>query len=310
MEISVSRLNNRLALQLPAELPLGLVFVVGTVRNLVRESSDDERAAGSRPRVKLELVEEAHRLRCQLTARVAAETNIRAGDKIRAGGHLAFDSKRADYYLLVRDLELIEEAEIAPEETDLPLSQVASASILEDLARHSEKPSLAEAELPDWVQQLAPPEVKARMAPSDAEPAQTAEAVDNAVSSEETDPGLGSSDLDYYQPGEEEDEIVALLSEAMESGEDVEFEPEIFEKLPAQVSRPREIRITGRPYEIPLPEQDITRKSTTPPTKFTPRTVQPAPRAQQADPLMILLLITFIVVIVTAIVIVVMMWMR
>ena len=34
MDISVSRLNKRMALQLPAEFPLGLVFVVGEVKNL------------------------------------------------------------------------------------------------------------------------------------------------------------------------------------------------------------------------------------------------------------------------------------
>jgi hypothetical protein len=42
MDITVSRLNKRMALQLPAEFSLGLVFVVGTVR-LAGAGNGDER---------------------------------------------------------------------------------------------------------------------------------------------------------------------------------------------------------------------------------------------------------------------------
>ena len=41
MDISVSQLNNRLALQLPPELPLGLVFVTGKVKDLLIEMGSE-----------------------------------------------------------------------------------------------------------------------------------------------------------------------------------------------------------------------------------------------------------------------------
>ena len=59
MDISVSRLNNRLALQLPTELPLGLVFVVGTVENITWINDGDEQThITSSRRIELELKEE------------------------------------------------------------------------------------------------------------------------------------------------------------------------------------------------------------------------------------------------------------
>ena len=107
MDIPVSRLNLRMALQLPAELPLGLVFVVGTVDGF--KPDDDSNIFRY-----FFLAESTYRVRCLLSDRAAIETKFKNGDKIRAGGHLAFDPLKADYYLLARDIEVLTEAEPKP----------------------------------------------------------------------------------------------------------------------------------------------------------------------------------------------------
>ena len=99
MDIPVSRLNQRMALQLPAEFPLGLVFVVGMVDELDEEEEDSNLHG-------FFLIESDHRVRCLLSKRAATETSFNEGDKIRASGHLAFDPHKADYYLFARDVEL------------------------------------------------------------------------------------------------------------------------------------------------------------------------------------------------------------
>ena len=101
MDISVSHLNNRLALQLPAQLPLGLVFVLGNIEKLVSGDNDGY------PYPQFDLVEKEHRVRCLFSERVVLDVDLQEGNTIRAGGHLIFDPKQADYYLLVRDVETI-----------------------------------------------------------------------------------------------------------------------------------------------------------------------------------------------------------
>ena len=89
MDISVSRLNGRLASKLPPELPLGLVFVIGKV---VQKDADG-----------FVLSEEAHQLNCQL----AEEMEVQVGNEVRASGHLMFDPEKLQYYLLARDVEVV-----------------------------------------------------------------------------------------------------------------------------------------------------------------------------------------------------------
>src|SRR5688500_10002614 len=106
-----------MALQLPAELPLGLVFVVGKVTNLAQPANGH-----SRPTFQLE--DEGYRLNCRLSGRATAETPFNEGDTIRAGGHLVFDSRQATYYLVARDIELLRER---------PAGQPSLTPILDDV---------------------------------------------------------------------------------------------------------------------------------------------------------------------------------
>jgi hypothetical protein len=295
MDISVSRLNNRLALQLPAELPLGLVFVVGRVESVVDASSDRTDDAGRFP-LQLELGEADHRLRCMLTQRVAAEITIRPGDKVRAGGHLAFDPQHADYFLLVRDLELIEEAQVVLEEIDEPLPPEASSSLLEDLNQPTESVSLPHADMPDWVQKMAPPEMKAESASTEPTASQAPETQVEPVTRVEVDSGYEELASDGDDLARSEEDLLSTLSEAMDSGEDIELKPEMFAGLIEAREEVREAGVMGQPYEVP-------------PTAAA-QASQSIPQPQQADPLIVLLLITFVVVILTALVIVTVLLLR
>lgn len=153
MDVSVSHLNNRLALQLPAQLPLGLVFVLGKVEKLA------DRENGRSPRKQFDLIEKDHRVRCVLSERVAMEVALQEGDTIRAGGHLAFDPTHADYFLLVRDVEIVQ---IQPvDNAILTTQQVEMAAMWEDVRKRAEVAELVQSELPPWVEKMAPSEFKA-----------------------------------------------------------------------------------------------------------------------------------------------------
>lgn len=143
MDISVIHLNRRMALQLPAEFPLGLVFVVGNVQ------IDGKLASGDSLQ-EFYLLEDDHRLLCRLSERAAEEISLNNGDLIRAGGHLAFDAATARYCLLARDIELLREYE------------PPSSTLGEIVAISRQKPvdDLAPAVLPLWVRELAPTEIQ------------------------------------------------------------------------------------------------------------------------------------------------------
>ncbi len=215
MDIPVSRLNLRMALQLPAELPLGLVFVVGTVDGF--KPDDDSNIFRY-----FFLAESTYRVRCLLSDRAAIETKFKNGDKIRAGGHLAFDPLKADYYLLARDIEVLTEAEP---------KQPTGSAIIADIDRRSQETGLEPAELPIWVKQLAPPELMAELGisgPVEAE--ESPEAVEEAQ--QET-----QEDTYGYDLGDDEtmltmsDELIEFLSKAMDSSEEVELTPEVIAHL-------------------------------------------------------------------------------
>ena len=208
MDISVSHLNNRLALQLPAELPLGLVFVVGKVDNLAESSDDPSAKNDGRRRAHFDLVETHYRLRCRLTARATADGELHEGDTVRVGGHLTFDSHRADYFLVVRDVEAIGEPAAGAERALVGENRAALASALADVKKRARAAHLAPAELPDWVQKMALPEREV----AGASPAET-----------ET-PGAPSE-------AALSSELVEFATAAIESEEEVELKPEIIEKL-------------------------------------------------------------------------------
>jgi hypothetical protein len=220
MDISVSRLNQRIALQLPAELPLGLVFVVGQIEMGAPRGS----SKGSHPG-EFHLVDEGFRLPCRLSARAAAEFRLQDGDLVRAGGHLVFEPALASYYLLARDIERLDGFRPASR----PL-----AAIIADSNRRQRTPSLAAADLPAWVQRMAPPETRPRK-------------VDTLTSAMTTSGPLSGGDWELLVDAEAavaypaaepalaglSDELIAFLSQAMDSEVEVEITSEIMSDLNA-----------------------------------------------------------------------------
>ncbi len=198
MDISVSHLNNRLALQLPAQLPLGLVFVLGVIEGLI----EAENGHNSQPQ--FDLVEKAHRVRCLFSDRVALDADLQEGSTIRAGGHLIFDPTRADYYLLVRDVEIVN---LLPQ-ASVP-STVAKAEMglmMEDVRKRAAEAKLVPGELPIWVKKMAPVEY-----------------------SEDVGDGNGITAVQDNNGNELERKQLAELSAAMESDEDVELTSSLLE---------------------------------------------------------------------------------
>jgi hypothetical protein len=216
MEIRVSRLNQRMALQLPAELPLGLVFVVGEVQL----TAAAEKLSGNNRPAEFYLEDDGYRLPCRLSERAAEEFHLEAGDKIRAGGHLVFEPSLASYYLLARDVERLDGFRPAAK----PL-----AAIIADNSRRKQANALTPAELPPWVQDMAPPEVRSEGTDSLLSVGMVMTAAElngdwelladtgAAVAYPQAEPAL--ADLS--------DELIAFLSQAMDSELEVEITPEI-----------------------------------------------------------------------------------
>ena len=171
MDISVRRLNHRLALQLPKELPLGLVFVMGVVGEVMdpREEEGENLPNGRIQHIEFELLEDDYVLRCVLTHSVENPTTVWEGEKVRVGGHLTFDPRYADYFLMTHDVEIIfEEEELEPlfSEDSLALvhEQEALAEALASVKRRSQAVSQLEpANLPIWVKKIAPLEVQEKL---------------------------------------------------------------------------------------------------------------------------------------------------
>lgn len=234
MDISVSRLNNRLALQLPVELPLGLVFVMGQVCDVVHVTNmkeQDEQVSD----IWFKLQENHYHLQCVLSARAATEVNLVEGNRIRAGGHLIFNAREANYYLLARDVEVVETEMVQQVSSHKQAGRTALTPILADIKKRSEAAQIAQAELPVWVQRMAPPEVQAEM---DANSDEEATAVSRPL------------------PNKSEDilneELVTFLSDAIEDLEDVEVTTELLEDMaPGITTEPLPTDATL--YEIPPP---------------------------------------------------------
>jgi len=212
MDIPVSRLNERIALRLPAQFPLGLVFVVGNVEELGSSSNGGQASA-------FFLSESDSRLRCKLSERASSEIQLKNGYRIRAGGHLEFDSRYADYYLLARDVELI------------PVEQprVSSmAAIIADHSKRSEQAGLVPAELPEWVQRMAPREIgiipdRSSVITAEAVAVQPVVSVEGATKRPAGLLGLGHEAAIAGLS----DELIEFLSEAMDSEDDIELTPEL-----------------------------------------------------------------------------------
>lgn len=215
MDISVSQLNNRLSLQLPAELPLGLVFVAGRVCDLVYESEDGDN--GRQPQAHFILEQDRHSLRCDLKLRPGDSVTFEEGAQIRVGGHLAFDTQQLQYYLQARDVEVIgvddQVLEANGNARDLAQGDEALLSALAGIKRRSELAQQTQSDLPIWVKKLAPEAVK------ESELLESGPLEDVPLEEEEED-YAGQTDLPQLN-----EEMVHYLSTLMDSEDEVELTP-------------------------------------------------------------------------------------
>src|SRR5690606_5159743 len=274
MDISVSRLNNRMVLQVPPELPLGLVFVVGQVRNLVMVPEADQETS-------FDLVEADHYLHCRLSRHVAEEVLLKEGDMVRVSGQLSFDTHLARYFLLARDLEVV---------PDIAASRTKMAPILADMKKRADAAALVRPELPPWVKRLAPPEVQAELGL--VEPEEPAVSVEQPARPEELEPGT-----DLLAPvGHMSDDMLAFLSEAIDQSNEVELTPEVLAQfLPLEPQGEQDRQPARRwtvsqtattPAEtVPDPAAETAAAPEVPPTPpLVPPLVTPRPPAESNRP--------------------------
>ncbi len=305
MDISVSQLNHRLALQLPAELPLGLVFVTGTVRNLASEA---EGGNGRTPFTSFDLEQKGHRLHCKLALQEAEKVTLREQLEVRLGGHLTFDARRAAYYLLARDVEVIggmverQSDPLAIDLSELVEDQAAFTAALAGIKRRADVSRQSPAEMPIWVQKIAPPEVQEDQ-PVDVPEAEFLE----PVTPSPTTPVLN-------------DEMVSYLSALMESEEEVELTPDILAQWTSETKEPVIEMLEEELSPAPITDQQLEQEPEEKVTAVSPyapvgdaspkprpaRPKQPQPRPQQQTdwPLILLLVavILFAIVILSAII--------
>ncbi|UCG24540.1 MAG: hypothetical protein JSW55_00610 [Chloroflexota bacterium] len=262
MDIPVSRLNQRMALQLPAEFPLGLVFVVGQVQ--MPDGAEDSFPSD------FYLADSEYRLPCRLSERAAGEVQLDDGDMVRAGGHLAFEPAQARYYLLARDVEYLDGLRPAVN----PL-----VAIIADNSRREQAASLAPAELPSWVQQMAPPEIRQQ-----GDRNLTTGLAEPIIDSGDDWESLADARSAVAYPAAEpelaamSDELIDFLSQAMDSEQEVEITSDIIadlnetgttDRLPSELmaaldeleanvgSAPRSPLDLGDPEESPAAEAKL-----------------------------------------------------
>ncbi len=230
MDISVRHLNRRMALQIPTEFPLGLVYVMGEV------AIDSTVATGDTWR-EFYLREKDHQILCRISSRLAEEISIETGDLVRAGGQIIFDPGQARYLLLSGDLEILNR--------DEPVSESLSEQTTD--SQESLVPDEVPAPLPQWVKELAPPEVQEEwVARRMATRAIAVAAVGEDTTMDEPEPaalaieswqGFGDVDDSLAYTTEEpalsefSDELIAFLSEAIDSNEVIELTPAILADL-------------------------------------------------------------------------------
>ena len=254
MDISVRHLNSRMAVQVPLELPLGLVFVVGQVENLYQAAVED----GG---VMFELVEKGYRLRCRLSPRATTNIALMERARARAGGHLMFDPTTASYYLVARDVEIMP----ASNRPLAPRSELNS--ILADIKKRAEATRLTVSELPYWVQKMAPPEVRRELGLGPETEAENNAAAISSLSLEELKPVSP-------QMGQE---ILSFLSKAMDSEEDIELTADILTKLaPDAAVAATPTAAVAAPTAPPQPPRETTLPANTPPARAAQAELMPA----------------------------------
>jgi hypothetical protein len=235
MDITVSRLNERMALRVPSELPLGLVFIVGQIEGMQPYSGRPDEVA-------LQLTEGEHTLPCRLPSQVVDEMQLAGHERVRAGGHLVFDPRQARYYLLARDIEVLPFApDAVPHAIDIKPSEGTTREIV--VETRASPTALAPGELPPWVRQLAPPEIQAELGLLAAE-------------LDQDGPEAKIEDDDFQLPPLPP-EIVDYLSAAIDSDQDVELTPDVFDELaPAERHEPTPSPVLPayREYDLLLEE--------------------------------------------------------
>jgi hypothetical protein len=286
MDISVSRLNNRLALQLPSELPLGLVFVLGRVQNLSRTRPDSENSPAV---VTFQLTEKGHSIFCQLSPRAASEVELTEDSLIRAGGHLSFNPARAEYFLFARDVEIVAEQPDVDAVTEPPsrLENTEGTKALIDVKKRTESIKTDSSDLPRWVQRMAPSGL-------------AGESQGEETDSEETAVAAGPAQIATPLPAPAtaqppiNQELIDLVNKALESEEDLELTPELLDKYAikpaADTARPRSVSITKR---------------------TSARPTGPASRPkQQTDWLVVILLLTLVILFLITAATFLLLWLR
>lgn len=276
MDVSVGHLNHRLALQLPRELPLGLVFVVGVIDGWRQARSTGHTRPADKTQYCFELVDEPYRIHCRLLVKTLSELDLANGDRVRVGGHLRFDAQQAHYYLLARDIERLDEANAALIEPDEKPDEAEVAALLADIRKRDKSAGLPRAEMPVWVQQLAPNSVLRETAVSPHKPAET-----------ETAAALP-------------DELVAYLSGAMERDEEVELTPQMLARFwPEATAETAAAPVQDAPQsESPMPAQSDDEAMRDEPVRLDPaKAAQCQQRPQnEIDWLVVLLVLGLLVV--------------
>ena len=222
MDISVSHLNNRLSLQLPQELPLGLVFVTGTVSFSDSAVFTELVAHGRYKHIHFELLDSKHRIRCVLVVRAMVDFDLELGVRVRVGGHLRFDLQRADYYLLARDLERLDE-DVFGDVEDIEADQEEIAALLADIRKRTSKQDIP-SDLPQWVQELAPESLQDKDRVIDLEEP----ALDGVLNEGET---AVSEEASTH---ESEAALVSSISALLDQMDDVELTPDMIQSLDEQ----------------------------------------------------------------------------
>lgn len=300
MDISVNQLNRRLALQLPAELPLGLVFVMGTVGYLAYEEGDDD--GRTHPHTLFDLEQNGYHLRCKLSQREASRVVLHEGEEVRLGGHLAFDVRQASYYLLARDVEIIgggtEADPLAVDLGQLVDDEAAFTAALTGIKRRSDVARQAPMGLPDWVQKIAPPEMQ-----------------ETIVVAQDDEPVVARSTHSPALMLPLNEELVDFLSLAIESDEDVELTPELLAqwtpksepKLPVAETAVSMVDSTSAAENMDEPvtavqPYDPVAEPISKPVPSRPPTRKKPPAKQQTDWPVIILMGTFVFLVVLVLV--------
>lgn len=217
MDISVDFLNKRLAGKLPTELPLGLVFVVGSVNQIWPDVVDDN---GRFPIHQFELIEGDYRLRCVIPPEKVGNIEVAVGDRVRAGGHLTFDKWRAAYVLLARDVERVADdlQKVAAEVPDAEQKKFKEA--LKQVKKRADAVATEPPEtVPPWVEKLKHVE-------TDSKTKVRKETAVSHLPTIEPVPDLPVPGRNDITP-----EVVEAFSKAVDSDKEIELPPEIMAKV-------------------------------------------------------------------------------